>query len=176
MSATILGGQEQGNLIALNHALLRLEVRHANSPKLIISTIALLDVESVQPLSEQTVNSGDAAVFGTLGFLVGGPVGAAAGAGLSRLSRECEFVVKTKQGDTYICKGWKRFFNEIIREREIALASPDRARALAKENLLKEEKLKATATNLNQQTAPASLFWKCFLAILGFIILANLAQ
>jgi hypothetical protein len=171
---TVIGGKEQGHLISVNGQFHRLEIRHKNNPKVFIATIPFIEIASLEPLASQTINPTDTAVFGTLGFMVGGPLGAAAGAGLSRLSRECDFVLKTTSGDTYVCRGWRKFYDLIVTNRQIALAYPEQSTALARQNLPESKALQTARSQLNQQPAPIPKIW--LWSVIIFLVIIGLGE
>lgn len=172
----IIGGKYQGHSIEINSSRFRLEIRHAHNPQVIIGAITLLDIASLETLTTQTVNPADTAVFGTIGFMLGGPVGAAGGAGISRMTRECTYVITMKDGEKHICKSWRKFFDLITTKQQIALASPELAQGASAHDLPDAQTMTRNKAETDNQPVPIPLFWKCFFWILALIVLLNMCS
>jgi hypothetical protein len=78
-------------------------------------SIALSDISSLELIESKVVKAGDSVTFGIVGAILGGPLGAAAGASLGGLSRPCTFMVGMSDGDEYVCEGWRLHYNKLLK-------------------------------------------------------------
>ena len=104
---TIIKGQNEGAKLKFDAS--GLIIHSGSGPN---QTIAWEQITELTALNTQEVKKTDTAVFGVLGAIVGGPIGAAAGASIGRLSREGTFVAKTDSGSIAF-SGWVALFNQM---------------------------------------------------------------
>lgn len=69
-------------------------------------------VEELNLVDGQYIKKLEGGVFGTLGVLMAGPIGAAIGLGFGALTRECFFHVKTSDHN-FVAKGMTVLFNKM---------------------------------------------------------------
>lgn len=81
------------------------------------------DITSLELIEGKVVKTGDSVAFGIAGALLGGPLGAAAGASLGGLSRPCTFIIETAEHGVFVCEGWKMHFNKLYKTFRVVHAS-----------------------------------------------------
>lgn len=170
----ILGGKDQGHVLVFHGSHHRLEIKHKDET-LFMDVMPLVNVESFELITSQEFKASDTAVLGTLGLVVAGPIGAAAGAGISRMSRECTFLVIMKNGDRYICKGWRNHYNEMLNTYAVAKADPKTSLAIAESDRPTDEELQQNRIAGENVVPRIPLVWQwsflIFVIIYGFYVL-----
>ncbi len=113
----IISGGHAGRQVFFNERsnILEIQTKKTNHPVL---TFKVRDISSLELIESKIVKKTDSITFGIVGALLGGPIGAAAGASLGGLSRPCTFAIETTSG-TYVCEGLKLHYNKLYKAYKI---------------------------------------------------------
>lgn len=72
------------------------------------------EVDDIDLVDAQIVKKSDSLLFGALGAVIGGPLGAAAGASIGGIGRPCTFFLRFSD-KKLIATGWKMMFNQMVK-------------------------------------------------------------